>query len=589
MIVMAVRTTASPANIDADKIRQQLDRILASKTFRQVDRLQRFLGFIVSETMAGHGDNLKEFLIGIEVFGKEASFDPRMDPIVRVQARRLRARLTRYYKEEGQADEVLIELPKGGYAPLFRHVEGGEPKHSVASILASRNTILVAPFTDDSSDGDQGYFCRGITEEIVHTLTSVKKLRVLPWDPAAEALEATDRSSAAMRITGSIRKSRDTLRITAHLLDAASGCYLWSESIDRKAEDPFAVQEEVAKAVLERLQSELSRSGPARSAQRPTENLAAYNLYLQGRHRLNQRTEEGLRKAVEFFDKAATEDPQYAQAYAGLADAYGLLGHYGVLTPAEVWTKAASNAAWAVLLDEDSAEAHTSLAHVKATQDWDWHGGEREFQRALSLDPRYATAHHWYAMSCLAPLGRLDEALQEILLAHAIDPISSIIARDLAMTYYYRREFELSLEQCDRTIEQNPHFSAAYWALGLVQQQRGDFEESAAAFERAIQLSPQTPRMHAGLARTLALSGKRADAERILSELHELSRKRYVSPFEFASLLFVLDQLEEGFEWLAKAYQDRCFELIVIKVDPRFDSLRGDARFTKLSAQLGVA
>jgi len=260
-----------------------------------------------------------------------------------------------------------------------------------------------------------------------------------------------------------------------------------------------------------------------------------------------------------------------------------------VLPPAEVWTKAASNAAWAVLLDDDSVEAHTSLAHAKATQDWDFLGAEREFQRAFSLDPRYATAHHWYAVSCLAPLGRLDEALQEILLAHTIDPISSIISRDLAMTYYYRLEFEMALDQCDRTIEQNPHFDAAYWTLGLVQEQRGDLDESSAAFQRGIQLSPQSPKMRSGLARTLAVSNGRDEALQILAELHELSKKRYVSPFELASINFALGTRDEGYEWLAKAFQDRCFELVATKVDPRFDSLRGDARFKQLSAQLGVA
>jgi len=585
---MAVRTPASPAGKNAAKIGEQLDRILSSKAFRQVDRLQRFLSFIVNETLAGRGDNLKEFLIGVEVFGKETSFDPRMDPIVRVQARRLRARLSRYYREEGRNDEILIELPKGGYAPLFQNIEGGEAKHSVASVLASRNTIVVTPYVDDSQDHDLGYFCRGLTEEVVHTLTSVKKLRVIPWNPADERQDAVERSKAAMRITGSIRKSRDTLRITTHLVDTASGCYLWSASLDRKSADAFEVQEEVARSILETLQSELSGVGQ-RKLDHPTENLAAYNLYLQGRHRMNQRTEEGLRKAVEFFDKAAAEDPQYAQAYSGLADAYGLLGHYGVLPPADVWTKAASNAAWAVLLDDDSVEAHTSLAHAKATQDWDFLGAEREFQRAISLDPRYATVHHWYAASCLAPLGRLDEALQEILLAHTIDPISSIISRDLAMTYYYRREFEMALDQCDRTIEQNPHFDAAYWTLGLVQEQRGDLDESAAAFQRGIQLSPQSPRMRSGLARIMAVSGGRDAASRILAELHDLSKKRYVSPFELASINFALGNRDEGYEWLAKAFQDRCFELVATKVDPRFDSLRADAPFKQLSAQLGVA
>jgi TolB-like protein len=581
---MAVPTTSSPAGKDDPKVREQLDRILRSKSFRQVDRLQGFLSVIVNETLAGRGDNLKEFLIGIEVFGKESSFDPRLDPIVRVQARRLRARLTRYYREEGRNDEILIELPKGGYAPTFQKTEVSEPKHSVTAVLFSRNTVAVVPFTDDSQEQDLEYFCRGLTQEILKTLTNTRHLRVTLSSPLEERPD-----TAAIRITGSIRKLRDTLRITTHLVDAASGCHLWSASLDRKADDAFSVQEEVARLILERLQSELSGETRGRSADRPTENLAAYNLYLQGRYRLAQRTEEGLRKAVEFFDKAVLEDPQYSQAYSGLSDAYELLGHYGVLSPAEVWTKSTSNAAWAVLLDDDSAEAHVSLAHVKSTQDWDFLGAEREFQRGISLAPRYATAHHWYAVSCLAPLGRLDEALQEILLAHAIDPISSIISRDVATAHYYRREFEAALEQCDRTIEQDPHFVAAYWTLGLVQEQMGDLDESAAAFQRAIQLAPQSPRMRSGLARVLAVSGGRDAALEILTDLHELSKKRYVSPFDLASIHFALGNREEGYEWLNKAFQDRCFELVVTRVDPRFDPLRGDARFRQLSAQLGLA
>jgi serine/threonine-protein kinase len=311
-------------------------------------------------------------------------------------------------------------------------------------------------------------------------------------------------------------------------------------------------------------------------------------LYAQGRYHVNQRTEEGLRKAVEFFERAIVEDGQYAQAYSGLSDAYGLLGHYGVLSPAEVWTKVASNAAWAVLLDENSAEAHTSLAHVKSTQDWDWLGAEREFQKALALDPRHPTAHHWYAISCLAPLGRLDQACEEMMLALALDPISSIISRDLARIYYYKHDYEAALEQCDHTIELNPHFPPAYWILGQVQEQRGEFDESAAALHRALQLSPASPLMQAALGRTFALSGKENEALRILAELHELAKKRYVSPFELASLYFALKKTDEGFQWLEKAFQDRSFELVSLKVDPRWESLRGNPRFHKLFEQLGL-
>ena len=240
------------------------------------------------------------------------------------------------------------------------------------------------------------------------------------------------------------------------------------------------------------------------------------------------------------------------------------------------------------MLDGNSVEAHTSLAHVRSTQDWDWLGAEREFQRAISLNARYPTAHHWYAMSCLAPMGRLDEALDEMLLAQSLDPVSSIIVRDVAVIHFYRRDLDAALDQCDHTIELNPHFSLAYLTLGFIQEQRKDFDESAAAFQRAIALSPQTPRMHGALARTYALSGKRKGALGILRKLEELAKSRYVSPFEFAVIQFALGHADLGFNWLTKACQDRAFELLSVKVDPRFDALKDDRRFESVTRQMGL-
>jgi serine/threonine-protein kinase len=474
-------------------------------------------------------------------------------------------------------------MPKGGYAPLFRPLKSVPPKRSLSPALVSRNTVLVLPFADHSPGSDQQYFCEGLSQEIIHTLAGMDAIRLV-----ASSQDPAGRASAAMIVTGSVRSAGSEVRITTNLIDTATDSYLWSGSTDRKLENIFALQEEVARTVAEQLKVLLAGGHSARGAGRPTGNLAAYNLYLQGRYHLNQRTEEGLRKAVEFFDRAIVEDAQYAHAYSGLADAYSLLGHYGVLAPAEVWTKTASNAAWAVLQDEHSAEAHTSLAHVKSTQDWDWLGAEQEFQRALSLDARYSTAHHWYAVSCLAPTGRLDEALEEMALAQELDPISSIIARDLARVHYYRQDLDAALDQCDHTIELNPHFSPAYWILGLVQEQRGEFDEAIAAFQRAIQISPRSPIMQAALGRTFALSGKRQEALHILQELHQLSEKRYVSPFELASLHFALGQSGEGFEWLSKAFQDRCFELISLRVDPRWQSLKGNPQFHQLFSRLGL-
>jgi TolB-like protein/Flp pilus assembly protein TadD len=585
---MGSRSAApAPTQLQADDaVRAQLERILSSPTFQQGDKLKRFLKFIVLEAVAGRRHELKEYVIGVQVFGKEETFDPRTDPIVRVQARRLRAKLVRYYREEGRADETQIELPKGGYAPVFKQRDTPVLiKRSVAAALVSRNTIAVLPFVDHGVDHDLAYFCKGLREEVVHRLARLSALRILASD---EPRVTGDKTDAAMIISGSVRRSGDRLRITAQLVDGATGCYLWSESVDSSVGDVFPAQERVADAIANRIEPELGDGRSRSGARRPSENLAAHNLYLQGRYHLNQRTEEGLRRALDFFEKALIEDAEYAAAHAGLSDAYGLLAHYGVFGPAEVWTKAAASATAAVMLDANSAEAHTSLAHVKSTQDWDWAGAEREFQRAISLDPRSATSHHWYAMSCLSPLGRLDEALDEMILAQALDPVSSIVARDLAVLHFYRGDFETALEQCDHTIELNPHFAPAYWILGVLQEQRKDFDESAAAFQRAVHLSPQTPRMHGALGRTFALSGRREQALEVLHKLESYAKERYVSPLEFAWIQFALGETDLGFHWMQKALEDRSFDLITIKVDPRFNPLKDDRRFETIARRMGV-
>jgi serine/threonine-protein kinase len=581
---MASHDTVAAVTRDSNQpVREQLERVLASTTFKQVDRLKRFLSFIVLESIGGRSTELKEYVIGVHVFGKEPSFDPRTDPIVRVQARRLRAKLVRYYQEDGRSDEVIIDLPKGGYAPVFKPREiSVVAKRSITATLVSRNTVSVLPFANHGGGQELDFFCLGVREEIVHNLARFPNLRILALEPAA-----ANRADAAMIVSGSVRASGTRLRIAAQLVDTASHCYLWSESIDADSTDLFGAQERVAQAIVRKLEPEFAE-GPRPSGRRPTENLAAHNLYLQGRYHLSQRSEEGLLKALEFFGKALVEDPQYALAHSGLADAYGLCNHYGVMGPSDVWTKAASSAAAAVMLDDDSGEAHTSLAHVKSTQDWDWLGAEREFRRAISLNPRNATAHHWYATSCLAPMGRLDEALDEMLVAQSLDPVSAIVARDVAAAHFYRRDFQTALERCDHTIELNPHFGAAYWMLGLIQEQLKDFDESEAAFQRAVHLSPNMPRVHGALGRTFALSGRQRQALEVLEKLEAFAKQRYVSPMEFAWIHFALEQTDQGFRWLTKASDERAFELIHLKVDARFDPLRDDRRFGAIMNRLGL-
>jgi len=572
--------------------RQQLDRILGSRTFQPVERLKRFLTFVVTETLDGRGDQLKEYVIAVQVFGKEESFDPRTDPLVRVQARRLRARLERYYRDEGSHDELMLELPKGGYTPTIRprDRDRAQPR-AVGVTIASQNSIAVLPISDDTQDARLGPFCRGTRDEIIHALSKMGGLRVVAATvetPQHDPRDIAQRFDAATIITGSARASDERIRLVVHVVDGVSGRYVWSEAREASPADTLAVQEAIAGAILARLQPDEGSPTGTRGFRRASENLAAHNLYLQGRYHLNQRTEEGLQKALDFFEKAVLEDPRFAQAHSGLADAYGLCAHYAVRRPVDVWTKAASSAATAVMLDGNSSEAHTSLAHVRSTQDWDWFGAEREFLRAIALDPNYSTAHHWYAMSCLVPMERLDEAREQMQQAQALDPVSSIIARDLAMTQYYRRDFDAALDQCDHTIELNPHFSPAYWLLGFIQEQRGDLDESIAAFQRAVHLSPLSPRMQSALARALALSGKRQQALKLLKTLEEMAPRRYVSPFELAVIHLALGHRELGLQWLSKAADDRAFEMTSLTVDPRLESIRESPEYHAVVRRLGL-
>ena len=590
---MATRPAATPPLKHSGKAtKAQLERILSSATFQQVDRLKRFLHFIVSEYIEGRGDELKEYVVGVQVFGKEPSFDPRTDPIVRVQARRLRARLDRYYRTEGQDDELIIDLPKGGYTPVVRRREvKPAPRQSLGATLASRNTVAVLPFADNSPEGNLGFFCNGLRQEIIHGLTQFRTVRVIATEPRETHGEVRDlaRPDAAALLNGSVRPAGDKLRVTAQVIDAGTGSYVWSEAVELPAAEALSAPECIAQTILDKLRPQFLEPGSSSWSLQPTQNLAAHNLYLQGRYHLNQRTEESLHKALEFFEKAIVEDAHYALAHSGLSDAWRLLTHYGVLPPSDVSAKAASSAATAVVLDGHSAEAHTSLAHIKSTQDWDWPGSEREFQRAIRLNPRYPTAHHWYAMSCLVPMGRLEEAGEQMAIAQSLDPVSSIIARDVAVIHLYRRDLDAALEQCDHTIELNPHFSPAYLTLGLVQEQREDYDEAVAALQRAVHLSPDTPRMDAGLARALARSDKRHDAQRILRKLEEQARKRYVAPIEFASVHLALDDTDAGLRYLDKAVAGRRFEVLSLNVDPRFDVLRKEPRFAELVRKVGLA
>lgn len=585
--------TVAP-NIAGDKLQRQLERVLTSKSFEGVDRLKRFLTFIVGETLAGRGDQLKEFTVGEQVFDKDADFDTRSDPIVRVQAGRLRARLTRYQLEEGQNDEIIIELPKGRYVPVFRTRDANPPRRRVTAVLLERNSICVIPFEYQGDHMGLPDLARSLTQQVTHSVTQIEGLNVIAAGDRTlgQVLEQSSngiRSAAAILLHGNVQRRGDRLRINWQVIEGATGRYIWSESESFSASDEvFDMEDKLAAAITAKIRESWSEHGWKSREEQVRKNLAAENLYIQGRYQMEQRTEEGLLLAVSLFKQAISEDSQFAKAHAGLADAYELLGHYGVLAPVEVWTKAPSSASFAVLLDDSCAEAHVSLAHVRSTQDWDWEVAEHEFRRALDLDPRNPTAHHWYAVSCLAPFGRLDEALDSMQVARALAPLSCIVACDCARIHYYRREYEFAMEQCEQAIELNPYFSQAYWMRGFIQEQHRELPQAEAAFKRALQLWPRSRRSKSGLARVFALMGKKREARQLLSELQQLSEISYVSPWELASVFFALAEDETGFEWLKRAFKDRSFELLAFKVDPHFDRLKTNPAFQDLARQLGL-
>lgn len=569
--------TAAPS-LSERSIRDQLERILSSATFHPSNLLKHFISFVSSETLQGRADGLKEYAVGVHVFGRESAFDPRTDPVVRVQARRLRARLERYYQEEGQNDEIVVDLPKGGYVPVFRRREVVAPAKPLAGYPLKQNTVAVQPFVDLTRERELDVFCSGVTREVIRRLTRIRGLKVAGSSSPAG-------SSAAMSIEGSVRRAAEGFRVTVNLIDASSGSYECCESVQVESIETFAVQDEIATAMVERLETHLLSTRTGRRKQ--TENLTARNLCKQGIYHLEQRTDESLERAAELFERAVVEDAQYSLAHSGLSDAYSLMASYGVRLPSSLATLAMSSAATAVMLDDESGQARTSLAHAKARAHWNWLEAELEFQRAIKLDPEYATGHHWYARCCLVPLGRLDNALEEVLAARALDPVSSIIAREVASVHYYRRDFETALAHCDQAIELNPHFPHAYFILSLVQEELGDSEEALSGLLRAVQLAPKSPRMIAALGWAQAMAGRDDDALRSLAELDKLAASRYVSPWERAILFLGMKEIDRCFEQLALAYQDRCFDLTLLGVDPRFDLLRKDRRFDQLLQQTG--
>jgi len=469
--------------------------------------------------------------------------------------------------------------------------EQGQPPASAGSL--PQKSIAVLPFDNLSRDPDNAYFAEGIQDEILTRLAKVADLKVISrtstqkYKSAPDNLRDIAKQLGVLNILeGSVQRAADQVRVTVQLINATTDAHLWAETYDRKLTDIFAVESDVAKTIADTLHAKLTGSEKSAIAKRPTADTEAYELYLKGRFFWNKRTGPDLRKAIAYFNQAIAKDPNYALAYAGLADAYVLLPPYGAASALESFPQAEAAAKKALELDDALAEAHTSLAQVLVSYDFDFEGSTREFERAIALNPNYATAHHWYGSGPPLSLGEFDRAIAELKRAQQLDPLSLIINADLGSGFVTARRYDDAIAQLRKTIEMDPHFYYAHWNLGEALELKGQLREAFAEYKKAAELNDD-PLVLSLVAQAEAKLGQRDDARKILEQLEQLATRRYVGNYAFALVHIALGEKEKAIEDLEHAYRDRVGpDIALLKVDPMLDPLRGDPRFEALVARI---
>ena len=453
---------------------------------------------------------------------------------------------------------------------------------------AATRSVAVLPFVNASPDPENEYLSDGITDELIDALAKVEGLRVASRT-SVFALKGKPQDvraigallGATVVLEGTVRKAGGRLRITAQLTSTEDGRLLWSQRYDRKLDDVFAIQDEIARTIVNTLRATLFADLSAPPPKRYTENVKAYGLYLKGRYTWNKRTQEGVTEGIRYFEQAIAEDPQYALAYTGLADSYALHVDYRSIPAAEGFERAKAYAHKALDLDDTLAEAHTSLAWSLFIYDWDWDGAGREFRRAIELDPQYASARQWHAF-LLASQGSLEEAVTEGHTALKLDAASVSIRRSLGWLYYYARRYDQARYHETRAIAMNPTADESYRVLGLILAVQGQFDEAERVLREAVGLPGVGTYTLATLGYVLARAGKRAQAEAVLSELEVRAKGEYVSPVAFATLHIGLGELDRALHWAERAYEERRGWLAYLKVNPILDPLRGEPQFQAL-------
>jgi DNA-binding winged helix-turn-helix (wHTH) protein/TolB-like protein/Tfp pilus assembly protein PilF len=449
-------------------------------------------------------------------------------------------------------------------------------------------SIAVLPFKPLAANNRDESLELGMSDSLITRLGSLRQVTVRPvsavrryTDLEQDAVAAGKELQVESVLDGNIQRAGERIRITARLVRVGDGKTLWTETFDENFTDIFAVQDSISQKIVGALALPLSGEDRHQLTKKYTANPEAYQLYLKGRYFWNKVTPEGFEKSLEFYRQAIDIDPNYALAYAGLADSYNLLGSYSVLPLKESHPKARAAAEKALEIDNELAEAHTSLAAVIADYYWDWTAAENHFKQAIALNPNYPVARYWYSQQ-LARMGRLDESIEEAKRAQALDPVSPSAIAHVGLALYRARRYDEAIAQLQKGLEINPEVLDGHIFLGFVYVQQGRSAEAVAEFQTVVKLAERNPSFLALLGYAYATGGKREEAQAILKELNSQATNRPVSPFETAMIYIGLGEREQAFIWLEKAFDERAWQLGFLKVEPTFDPLRSDSRYTDL-------
>jgi len=462
------------------------------------------------------------------------------------------------------------------------------------TVPGSIRSLAVLPLANLSADKDQDFFVDGMTDALRENLEGIRALRVISRTSSMHYRGTTKRLPEIARelsvdaaVEGSVLRSGDRVRITVELVEAATEKHLWGNSFEGDLKDVFALQAEVARKIADEIRVSLTPPDSARLARVHAPNPPAYLAYAKGRFLWSRRTEQDMRKAVGYFQEAIDKDHDYSLAYDGLADCWVALGWYGYLSPAETFPRAKEAVNQALALDDSLAEAHTSMAFVSVYYDRDWDKAEREFRRAIDLNPNYANGHHWYA-EFLSLVGRHEQAIAESERARELDPVSNIINTWVGSRYYFARQYDKAIEQYRNAVEMDPAFVPVHLVLGQAYEQKHMYQEAIAELQRAVTLSDRSPVYVAALAHAYGVAGRRTDAETSIADLRNMSKQEYVSSVDLALAHLGIGQREEAMVLLDQAVAERSPRVAFLGVEPNFDPLRADTRFHQLISRIGI-